>query len=583
MEVIFRTFTNLLMKGEFPMFKRFLAVILSLIMLLSLVSMSGAEGATADPTNVYGGLVALDDANDPITFTLFVRDPGMEPAADNPVIKKIQELTGVTIDFEFLVGDLDQKIGVMTAGEDYPDAIFAGDASMKLIDAGAFIPLEDLIPNYPSLNAMYGNCMDALKAEDGHAYELEMYSVFRGNTVVDQSPIFECGLGFYIQKAVLADAGYVVPHTLDEYFDMIEAYLAKYPEIDGVKTSGFEILCDGWRNWALLNPAQNLMGDANDGAMFVDYQTYEPSFYQDTETAYNLYKKLNEEYRKGVINAETLTMSYDAYISKLTTGAVLGFYDQGWNFGSAIDLLKADGKYDRTYVAAPITNEGVRDGYIEGKNPDGAQPTGLNGIGITVNCKNPERLLKFYDWLLQRDVQDYILWGIEGEDWVRSENGTKEFTPERRALWRDSARRRDETGYTIWNYSPAWQGLYKSDGMPVRNDDSTGEYLASQSEYDQAFLKGFGIDYPAEMHSEPIVRPDYFPVWAMPLEDGSAAAIANTKITDVTTKYDSRLVLADDDEAFDKIWNEFLEEFHKIDLDALKDEVTRQINLKMGL
>ena len=85
------------------------------------------------------------------------------------------------------------------------------------------------------------------------------------------------------------------------------------------------------------------------------------------------------------------------------------------------------------------------------------------------------------------------------------------------------------------------------------------------------------------MHSEPIVRPDYFPVWAMPLEDGSAAAIANTKITDVTTKYDSRLVLADDDEAFDKIWNEFLEEFHKIDLDALKDEVTRQINLKMGL
>ena len=33
MEVIFRTFTNLLMKGEFPMFKRFLAVILSLIML----------------------------------------------------------------------------------------------------------------------------------------------------------------------------------------------------------------------------------------------------------------------------------------------------------------------------------------------------------------------------------------------------------------------------------------------------------------------------------------------------------------------------------------------------------------------
>ena len=252
------------------MSKRFLSVLLSLVMLFGIAAAARAEG---DPTNIYGGLVALDDASDPITFTLFVRDPGMEPAADNPVLEKLTELTGVTIKFEFLVGDLDTRLGVMMAGEEYPDAVFAGDASMRLIDAGAFIPLEDEIPKYQNLNAMYGGCIDSLKAEDGHAYELEMYSVFRGNTVVDQSPIFECGLGFYIQKAVLEDAGYVIPRTLDEYFDIIEAYLAKYPEIDGVKTSGFEILCDGWRNWALLNPAQNLMGDANDGAMFVDYQT----------------------------------------------------------------------------------------------------------------------------------------------------------------------------------------------------------------------------------------------------------------------------------------------------------------------
>lgn len=564
------------------MSKRFLAILLSLVMLFSLVSVANGETASSDPTNIYGGLAPLDDAGDPITFTIFVRDPGTEPAADNPVLKKITELTGVTIKYEFLVGDLDTRLGVMMAGEEYPDAVFAGDASMRLIDAGAFIPLEDEIPKYQNLNAMYGGCIDSLKAADGHAYELEMYSVFRDNTVVDQSPIFECTLGFFIQKAVLEEAGYVIPHTLDEYFDLIEAYLAKHPEIDGVKTSGFEILCDGWRNWALLNPAQNLLGDANDGAMFVDYQTCEPSFYQDTETAYNFYKKLNEEFRKGVISAETLTMSYDQYISKLTTGAVLGFYDQGWNFDSAVNLLKADGKFNRTYVAVPITNPGVRDGYIEGKNPKGALPTGLNGIGITTKCKNPERLLKFYDWLLQRDVQDYILWGVEGEDWVKTESGSKAFTDARRALWRDSARRRDETGFTVLNYSPAWLGLYKSDGAPVRNDDSAGEYLASQSEYDQSFLKGYGIEYPAEMHSEPIVRPDYFPVWAMSLEDGSPAAVTNAKITDVTTKYDSRLVLAEDDAAFDKIWEEFLTEFHAINLDALKDEVTRQIAVKMG-
>ena len=84
------------------MFKRSLAVLLSLLMLFSVVSVAGAEEKATDPTNIYGGLVALDDANDPITFTLFVRDPGMEPAADNPVIKKIQELTGVTVDGKYM-------------------------------------------------------------------------------------------------------------------------------------------------------------------------------------------------------------------------------------------------------------------------------------------------------------------------------------------------------------------------------------------------------------------------------------------------------------------------------------------------
>jgi putative aldouronate transport system substrate-binding protein len=91
-----------------------------------------------------------------------------------------------------------------------------------------------------------------------------------------------------------------------------------------------------------------------------------------------------------------------------------------------------------------------------------------------------------------------------------------------------------------------------------------------------------GVKYPAEMHSEPILRPDCFPVWSMSLEDGSAAAIANNKITDVTTKYYSRLILAEDDAAYDALWEEFLNEYHAIDLDSYKAEIDRQIAQRMG-
>lgn len=534
--------------------------------------------AAADPENIYGGLVPMEDADDPVTYTMFVRDPGVVPADDNPVIQKIQELTGVTIKFEFLVGDLDQKLGVMIAGEDYPDIIFAGDAATKLMDAGAFIPLEDEIPNYPNLNALYSQVMDYLKQADGHVYNMEIYGPFLGD-VTEPAPTFECGLGFYIQKAVLEEAGYPEVRTVDEYFQIIEDYMEKYPEIDGVKTTGFEILADGWRNWALLNPVQNLMGAGNDGAIFVDQETFETSFYHVSDTAYEFYKKLNEEYHKGVINAETFTQDYDQYISKITTGTVLGFYDQNWNFQSAQDLLKADGKYDRTYVALPITSPGVKDFYLDKTN---GIPTGTNGIGITTKCENPERLLRYFDWLLQREVQDYLQWGEEGKDWNYTEDGGKVLTDERRAIVYDTARKRDETGLTLWNYCPKWQGIYTSDGMPCGTGESADEYKVSQSEYDIKFLEGYGIKYPAEMFSEPQVRAAYYPVWAMALEDGSAAAVANTKITDVTMKFFPRLILAADDAEYDTIWESFLSEYNAIDLDSYQAEIDRQIAEKMS-
>ncbi len=539
---------------------------------------ASAEGTTAASDGDYGGLVPMEDADDPITYTFFVRDSGVAPSDDNPVIKKIQELTGVTLEFEFLVGDLDQKLGVMIAGGDYPDVIFAGDAATKLMDAGAFIPLEDEIPKYPNLNARYGKVINDLKQADGHMYNMEIYGYFNSD-VVEEAPVYECGIGFYIQKAVLEEAGYPEIRTLDEYFKLIEDYMAKHPEIDGVKTTGFEILADGWRNWALLNPVQNLKGAGNDGAIFVDPETYETSFFQTSEDSYSFYKKLNEEYKKGVISADTFTQDYDQYIAKLTTGSVLGFYDQNWNFSSAQDLLKADGKYDRTYVAVPVTNPGVQDGYIDKSS---GIPTGTNGVGITVNCEDPERLLRFFDWLLQREVQDYLQWGEEGTDWVYTEDGGKALTDERRAVVYDTARKRDETGFTLWNYCPKWQGIYTEDGMPTGTGESADEYLAAQSDYDKAFLEGYGIKYPAELFSEPVKRPAYYPVWAMSLEDGSAAAVANTKITDVTMKFFPRLILAADDAEYDKIWDEFLKEFNSIDLESYQTEIDRQIAEKMA-
>lgn len=577
--------------------KRALCALLAVLLLMSFAACGGTTPATpsseapaasseapaasseaAEPSaepavevDAETGLTPMADRDDPITFKVFIRDPKTTPSKDNPVIKKITELTGVTIEFEFLVGDLAQKQGVMMAGEDYPDAIFAEAA--KFIDAGAFIPIEDKLPNYPNLMAHYAPHADKMTAPDGHQYILELYSVRK-----NAAPTFNNGgVGFFIQKAVLEDSGYKIPKTLDDYFTLINDYRTKNPTIDGVKTIGFEILCDGWRDFCLRNPSQHLMGAGNDGDVYVDLDTYTASLYQISDTAKAYYKKLNEEYHKGTIEAETFTQSYDQYISRLSTGAVLGMFDQQWNFGSAENVLRTDGKDNRTYVAVPITNPGVQDGYLDA--PTGGF-TGNNGLGITKNCENPERLMAFYDWLLQEDVQNYLQWGLEGVDYEKVGEVGKVLTEARRTINRDEAQRRDLTGDILWNYSPKRQGLY-DDGSPCGPGDSEDEYKAALSEYDQKFLDSYGFNYPAQLLSPPVVRPAYYPVWSMSIEDGSAAMTASTKMVETCRKYYPQLILSAPDK-YDALWDEFVAAVDAGNPQPYLDEVNSLIAKAMG-
>ncbi|MGE5604422.1 MAG: extracellular solute-binding protein [Bacteroidota bacterium] len=546
-------------------------ILLMMLVLVLSIGLSSSFAATAKDKET--GLPYMANYKKPVTFTVFVRDPGLVPAKTNPVLKKITQLTGVTINYEFLVGDLNEKIGVMIAGEDYPDAIFCGDANTKFIDAGAFIPLETRLKKYSNLNALYSPFAKYMTSKDGHIYSLELYNVST------TTPIFENGgSGFFMQKAVIEENGYKIPHTIDDYFEMIENYKAKHPTIDGVKTIGFEILCDGWRDFCLRNPAQHLMGAGNDGDVYVNPKTYVASFYQITDTAKTYYKKLNEEFHKGIIEPETFTESYDQYISRLSTGAVLGMFDQYWDFRyTAENVLKSDKKFNRTYVSVPIANPGVKDGYLDA--PNGIIP-GINGIGITKKCKNPERLLEFFDWLLRRDVQDYLQWGIEGKDFKKVGKNDKVLTQARREITRDTAKQRDLTGNTLWTYSPKQQGLY-ADGSPCGPLDSAAEYKASQSEYDIGFLTALKINYPAQLLSPPVKRAAYYPVWAMPIADGSPAKVANTAMNDVLRKYYPRLIMVKPDE-YDGLWEKFLVDFKASNPQPYLDEVNRLIKERMG-
>ena len=485
--------------------KKLLATILAVAMILSLMPMALGEGA-----------------QDPITLTVFRGDPGDQPAEDNKIYKLIEEEFGVKFEFEFLAGNLDETLGLKIFGQDYPDLFDGGNSADLIIDGGALINLLDYISpeKTPRLWAHIEPQKARLieKDENGNdvLYIIPNYGLTDGDQIVNEVN----GPAFFVQKPVLAWAGYPQIHTLNEYFDLIERFLAENPtNEDGTPYTGFSILCEDWRHFCLINPVQHLRGRPNDGEVLIDVSTpdYHTETFIDKPYAKPYYKKLNEEFHKGLISRDTFVMNYDQYIAALSSGTVLGMFDQTWDFGNATAALK-DAKMDKnTYVALGLVYDPE---YVDGKEIEehyvnGSLPNVRRGFGISVNCQCPERIVAMWEEMLSERWQLIFNWGIEGEDYY-VENGRLLMTDEQYAQRNDNTWKLKNRALAFFESSPKKQG-YILEGEYAGNCwDPANQpeiVLGLMNEYDKDFLSHYGFSKFADFVNPPIELAPYGEAW----------------------------------------------------------------------
>ncbi|MCA1293412.1 ABC transporter substrate-binding protein [Paenibacillus sp. alder61] len=540
---------------------------LSMIMLLSLgVILSGCGGNNASKAGKSN--TGEQEADGPFEITAFIGEAGQQPTPDNKIYKKIKDELGVTFKFEFLAGDINQKLGVMIAGSDYPDIM---TANTKLTAAGAFIPLEDLIEEHaPNLKKHYEKYWNMMKdPNDGHIYTLPNYGAYNGEV----ASTWYSGPAFWIQKAVLKEFGYPKVKTLDEYFDLIAKYKEKYPTIDGSPTIGFEILNYDWKNWGLFNAPQHLIGHPNDGGVVV--KDGKAEIFANKDYAKKYYQKLNDMNQLGLIDKETFTQNFDQYMAKISSGTVLGMFDQHWNFQSAENALITQEKLERTYVGLPLVYDpSIRDHYR-----DRAALNLNNGFGISVNAKDPVRILKMWDRLIQEDWQKILTWGIEGEDYIVNEKGRFLRTEEQRKKTTDATWELGNKAKTLYAHSPKLEG-YFSDGNATDAAAQPEEYQAGLKPYDKEFLAAYGFESYVDFFSDPPENPIYYPAWSVDLVEGSEAKIVNTKLNDLSTKYLPQAILAKPGE-FDKIWNEYTGEIGKLNVKAYEERINEVLQWRI--
>ena len=510
-------------------------------------------------------------------FTAFFAVPGTEINDDNEIQQKIAEITGAKCKETWLTGQTaEEAVGTMIAGGEYPDFIDGGDGMAQLYDAGALVALDDYIDDYPNIKEyLTDQEWDKLRQEDGHIYWIQQFQ----NVYGEEKATIHNDEAFWIQTRVLEWAGYPEVKTMDQYFDLIEAYQEANPTMeDGTENIPYTILCEDWRYFCLENAPQFLDGYPNDGSVIVDPEELKVIDYNTTPTAVKYFQKLNEEYHKGIVDPESFTQTYDEYIAKLSTGRVLGMIDQWWNFAYNVnDSLKQQGLDEQgcDYVPLPITiEEGIQNRW----HCSGSVLNEASGLAITTSCEDVEGALQFIDDLLSQEVHDLRYWGVEGEDYEVDENGLFYRTEEQRLEASDTAYKASHL--CTYSYFPQYAGTSRDGINAMQPQYQPTEFFDGLSDDVKKCFEAYGAETYVDMLGTSEAPGPWYPMYSYSnnMTTSTPGGMALTKMGEIKHEYLPKVVMAED---FDAAWDEYMEAYESCDPQAFLDEMQEELDRRM--
>ncbi|MGG1637129.1 ABC transporter substrate-binding protein [Paenibacillus sp. NRS-1760] len=466
--------------------KKWIVLFLSMIVVISVLSACGSNNAKENGNSSAGENSAGNDkSNEPLTITFFDKNTGDK--FSNAVAAEITKRTGITVEIQQPTGNPAEKLNLMLASDDLPDLIMferSSDLVNKYIESGAIIPLNDLIEkNGPDVAKMYGDVLNKTRYKDGKNYYLSNWYGF------ENEPVF----GFNMRKDILkelapdkAEGG--VPFTETEFKQLLLDFKAKYPTMDGKETIALSM--DGENFGGTLGTFKGMFGML-------------PFYDENGELKFDVkdpqYRKMilymNDLYSTGLIDKEWAINKKQAWEQKLATGSVFASTGAYWDAGGANTILKKDRGEESQLFPYKV----VADGVDPAKTTYGGRSSlGWDAITITKKNKNPERTMKFMNFLASEEGQYLLMWGIEGQHWDMKD-GKHTPRPEVLQSFKD-----DWNAYTKESGIRKWTWFIKngngSDGTPYdlagRFERGAVDKMAlknlSDSVYDSVLFDGLG-------------------------------------------------------------------------------------------
>jgi putative aldouronate transport system substrate-binding protein len=563
---------NIFLEEEYMNKKRFgLAALMGLCTAMTVFaggSQAGKEANVAIPDK----LPALSPDH-PIELSMIVFSYAEQPDfQNNKILRLFREELGVTLNLEIIASNHEEKIGVMIAdGTNYPDIMNVVDVNARFVDAGALYPLDDYLK--PNLAANIMEFVGPYKKRMSHISDGKFYILPNAGRYFSE-PIANTHMGpaFWIQKDVLAEAGYPSPRTLEEYFKLLEDYKTRHPTIDGQPTIAFSMDAGAPdKYFTLVNPPEHLIGHPNDGNVVVTNGKAEVFAGKDYAKRY--YQFLNDMWNRGLIDRESFTQNHDQYLAKIGTGRVLGIFDQGWSFSAGTSPLVQREQHHRTYVPMMITYEGYEPYYR-----DRAVMNVEMGFCVSSTTTKRNEAIAFLNTILEEKWQKILFWGVEGEDYMVDANGRMYLTDAQYNQRQDPVWRAKNSLMVLQDQGPKHQDMF-SDGnafMPTAQPEVIQAYMPA---YDIDFLQRYGYKTEVEFTNTPPENRVDYPAWSISLPNSSTAQIALADVLTLQQQYYPKAIVARPGE-FEGVWAEFLRELEKTNYRAIEEFLNEQLALR---
>ena len=526
-------------------------VVVGVVLLLYLSLLTGCmEDKHSDDSDVTGdpGYTQLTLFSD----VEFWRPPAWD-VTEGTITGDISRNTGVTVDVTVPARDADRQLSLMLINNDLPDIISITDPTVmgQLVTSGKVWDLGEFFQKYKPDSQFYKNFPEDVKKElvkrDGGWYAIpshmesrDSYKIWKPSSQYYWDLInYEDPYTIIWNKELLGQIGMHPDELKTE-----EQILSAFEKIKNTGTGAdgspvIPLLIDGD---AYQESTLSFL-ETTYGGEYVDEDGNYKDIMLQPETRDALYF-INKAVRAGYMDPGQLTMDNDQIHNLMVSGRVLCFIGNTANTGADSRLWVSSGPIRKTEEKRPVHGKNMR------------ASTGWIGTFISKDCEHPEETADWIDYMTSDGGM--MLWGFgyEGIHYTRDDEGLVSWTEEGDAATREYSK----TGVWAWWMfaNTAWQRSVMApleEGTIARAQAELTTAYAKDKDtvtFDSSLLSGLTESLPPNS--------DYLKM------EGDIRGWKKNQIP--------MILLAVDDEAFDKEYETFIrrmEELGIYELDAQKN------------